>query len=1287
MVIDRLWGVQLGEKKLVKSLSRTRPVYDRQNKQIFENRFRTTMENPNECRKAMIQKRFFDEKLLQEARKDELDKLDFECYLADRARNRNLLLEKMSRNRYFIDRWHEDGVAEWKKNMGVRMQAEEAEIKFEQQTMRHEADKTASIREAATNTVVDGIANFEKELEQKGEVPMSNDIESLLAHSMPAKTQKELLQGLEERLPSAEARWEEASTFLGKIKNVKIAGIQARKSREKRRRRVLVNLGQEQDRYEEDYFENLLGDVLQRRSNEEARMDYQVWKTAQYGEVVRANRTYRVEQYQTRRKDDMRVAISRDLDLKQQMLEQIDDEVGREGLRYRALERGRMARRKARTCLMMENLLDQIGIMAISSEQQQQICDVEEVDSRLWNDWLGKARREETLEFCATPNDISKPYVLPHDLSTATLESDYHEYITRTGQWALESPTLDMENEITEAGLGEETTLSFASKLHPDTATSDGANLRLGLIVESLILSCNMPPPPAMPEPMPAVPLRLIMAGKALSGKKSIAFRLADQYNLKMLVPDEVVREAMTLAGRPESSTFDEMRVSKDNVEIYVDEAMKKNNPHVRELQRLGKEIVEILQNGSEITSEFYVKLMVAKLRAVLADGPVLPYPDPPTKDEGELRPFGWVLVGFPRNVQEASSFEWELSGFVAEKQKIPTEDLIKLQHARWLAPRPETEPTVVEPTIGGVDAVFLLESTNDELTQRASGRRVNPNTGLVYHVQDNPPPQKMRTKEDLIYEHLIPIDDLSLAMGTFTDRAHQADVRRYDLDPFLEHFSDAYGPRLRRVPVDAMSENTFANVESQVKEIFERKQKEWAAKLDVIATAEAAQAAAAEEEAQRAAEKLRKLEEEQKDAAATKETEEGVEGEGTAPSVAAPSATAEEEKKEEEGEGEEEQGEKPIEPYDFSTLQQHIKELEEGHRKVLCAQWEVLQDTFTTGIQQVISWQRQHLDGVRHGIYLLRLRMCEFLQRPHDFESRINAFVRKYNAFLDEYPEMSSQKDTKDEMHKRISLLRDEIKLLCAQRRTECAEARTAVMESQFIEMNKEIVARQAARLFHLEGERYRATCRLLSDSYHSILGENLPDELEPPERPDFFANGVREFNEEENVYKYPFLEALNQFARSLLWPHEELANQDKEMKGLTEQQYVDFQKALLCERFLYLQCTARIETWTLKRFAELDVSANRLYESMERWIDLRENSERLAVGEVIIYLRSLVEQEKRIEHQIRITGCKVVHEHQVRLYERHIPPPPRVKEEPPTKEWCSDHHADKCADFYAQL
>merc|ERR1719460_569893 len=214
-----------------------------------------------------------------------------------------------------------------------------------------------------------------------------NQPDRLIASTTQAHTSRELVEAIQARMPNGQELEQEAGLFLRKIKESKRAGSVARKERERRRRRVLVEQQREQDLLEESKLEEVLLEKLSRESAEEKRINYTVWRTQKYEDVVVQNRNLRQKEYTARRKKDQQEALRRDQDLLQEMLETMREQQERERGRYRAIERGRRAARMALISEECEGILDLITNMAFGALQQEQLTDSADVDETLWREW------------------------------------------------------------------------------------------------------------------------------------------------------------------------------------------------------------------------------------------------------------------------------------------------------------------------------------------------------------------------------------------------------------------------------------------------------------------------------------------------------------------------------------------------------------------------------------------------------------------------------------------------------------------------------------------------------------------------------------------------------------------------------------------------------------------------------------------------------------------------------------------------------------------------------------
>ncbi|CAJ1423728.1 unnamed protein product [Effrenium voratum] len=101
-----------------------------------------------------------------------------------------------------------------------------------------------------------------------------------------------------------------------------------------------------------------------------------------------------------------------------------------------------------------------------------------------------------------------------------TEDSESEEALWERGSWWRRRKVLD---------------ISFVGKMSAELDFVNGlpVNYRFGVIVSSMIDRMYKESPPLPPPAMPQVPLRLVITGKPFAGKKTVARRLAEAYNLE----------------------------------------------------------------------------------------------------------------------------------------------------------------------------------------------------------------------------------------------------------------------------------------------------------------------------------------------------------------------------------------------------------------------------------------------------------------------------------------------------------------------------------------------------------------------------------------------------------------------------------------------------------------------------------------------------------------------------------------------------------------------------------
>lgn len=312
-----------------------------------------------------------------------------------------------------------------------------------------------------------------------------------------------------------------------------------------------------------------------------------------------------------------------------------------------------------------------------------------------------------------------------------------------------------------------------------------------------------------------------------------------------------------------------------DDAESEASEIDEELNPE-EDFRVCGEKIQQCLYDGSEIPDQLYVDLYVAKLRMtyeykdrkILGDDvnkdaerelelnkalgklqeELREMRDPESKVKRKkkrtpevvekeieettkeiegiktLAPNGWILIDFPTNFGQAMLLEKALSGYVMPGDLEPTQREIESKEALLLV-KPTEKPAPPKTLIpSGIDAVIWFDCSRDECLRRALGRRIDSQSNVIYHIQDNPP----SIEKSPLCEVIEPIDDESESMACLVDRWVAFDQTRDGLKKWLTQFGDeATGSNLMtKIEATGDINSVYDQIDSILKNIVDNKMK-----------------------------------------------------------------------------------------------------------------------------------------------------------------------------------------------------------------------------------------------------------------------------------------------------------------------------------------------------------------------------------------------------------------------------------------------------------------------------
>uniref|UniRef100_A0A8C9V7Y1 Sperm flagellar 2 n=1 Tax=Scleropages formosus TaxID=113540 RepID=A0A8C9V7Y1_SCLFO len=465
----------------------------------------------------------------------------------------------------------------------------------------------------------------------------------------------------------------------------------ARQQREKRRSRILVLQQEAQEEQELNRDERLLA-CLTRQSQQERRLAVQLMQVRQQKEFLRQNRIFREKQYQEQRLREFQEALDRKAALAQQTQLEHEQETQRETELHRQITAQRAQARYRSHFDTCREVLDQILNLVTKVGEYRLLMD-NLIPVKLMREWkelllLGLPLYGESASPEPSPQELEKLEVLNNQ--------DYDDYTSMTGEWAWP-----------EEG---------------DAKQPPPNNNILGHVVHRLNVIVDPPKPETPPPSFPSFTLKASVLGKVFAGKSGCLARMAQVHGVHVLSTSILIQEALEafLAGEkvpqapPKEVTCTYTAYLTDaqhlvrtihihpHIRIHthtralVDIQVLTSPPQLSARAQHGAALDEVLGKGQAIPDQLLVDIVLEAIRRV-----------PPES--------GWILDGFPMDLDQAKLLEKALSGIdpekVERKKNNKKINLVVDPHAKKEAP----------PPLPALDVVLLMDLSDDLVLDRAA--------------------------------------------------------------------------------------------------------------------------------------------------------------------------------------------------------------------------------------------------------------------------------------------------------------------------------------------------------------------------------------------------------------------------------------------------------------------------------------------------------------------------------------------------------------------------------------
>lgn len=961
--------------------------------------------------------------------------------------------------------WEEHGRQLHRSNMKVRRERELGDVRWKERNRAEEEQVKAAINQRAQGMLLDELDKFEDRLTRMGLDAKSkrvqdanlDDRESLkqmiaAQSEVPHKHLEKLSALAQKGLAETQA---DSDQYLERMQRRKVEDTEARKEREKRRRKMLLDQQRNFRSIDEQRRHDLLLQKLACVSRQERAIAQELHQQAQWKEVIVRNRMEREAQYAQRRQQDCEEEQQRQRELAERERRTYLQQRAAEQQKWQGLWAQKQARKQAKhwalcqeVVLQVLDLVDHVVGYCETTGEVPQGCLL--VPKPLWRQWKtlflhGQSPGADAVPASDPGSTAASPAPPPGegDSEVATLlnGAELQDYLSHCNEWALPPP-------------------------HPN-APSDWDNPHLADIVYRLQRVVRPEPPPCAPPPTEKV--TVVLLGKPLSGKSMAAQECAKALGLAYLNPTEMVEAA----ARP----FD----------VDQDQAMASLPLAQRELHAqflaLGRGVRQLLLAGEEVDELALLPLLVNRLQFLQHD---------PSNQ-------GVLLDGIPATAVGFQELEKQLSGYdAAQRLPLPPKLLLPPPPAAPLSPPPSSptlealralarqEPPkpILSPTLPRRASAFESPAGREgRKSSKARGSKLDgkkattpmataEDPGTVGRAEGSltlaTPPAEMELPPDSDVSGLdlvihLTVPNAAVFSRFAGQRQDPMDGRRYHLEyapPPLDRWA-----ALQPVPQPAASDHALLQEKLLHFNHEAKRIEKWLQKFGILVELEG-DCCMADLQADLTLLVQYRMAEKRKVRRA-----QGHRDQAPAPLQPPPPAAA-----------------APLDEIPEPVcVQEREGRITPQVAEMLLSQWDSMEVWFEKGATHIFAALRSLRKTVTEHLVVTQEQFGRFLVRPDSKQADVSAFQTEFNGIESI---LRSDEETKAELHLRTDQLQDSLWHQNDARRDGGRAEVKAFREEEWMEVHRKAVRRQFAQLMQLEVDRFLHSRLFTMDYYCALCG-----------------------------------------------------------------------------------------------------------------------------------------------------------------------------------------------------
>jgi len=319
--------------------------------------------------------------------------------------------------------------------------------------------------------------------------------------------------------------------------------------------------------------------------------------------------------------------------------------------------------------------------------------------------------------------------------------------------------------------------------------------------------------------------------------------------------------------------------------------------------------------------------------------------------------------------------------------------------------------------------------------------------------------------------------------------------------------------------------------------------------------------------------------------------------------------------------------------------------------------------------MMKVLRKQRFQREEIQQHFHSIQVQFLTFLRRLDGKQQVLDKFIVDFNQFSDQCPDMREDDQTKEELHQRVDILSDELWEIAEDRKEHAVEERKKIMDSGWVEFSLEYLTSCAQQMMQSEIDKFKGTIQLVHDYYHAVDEKLIPEApesntvdllAEDAELPDVerIADGAEP--SDINSFSYPRLDdffkkalkaqvvpdVLAQSAAADAGKKGGAKGKDAKKGGAPDPEEAkpesiylkEMKEAIKVEKSILRFRLTQIRNWALMRLKHQRELSLRTYQKLDDWIAVATKAENDAIEEVCDVLKDAIEDQEKIQDELRI-------------------------------------------------